>query len=442
MPSSARGGRTPSASPAATPPTRRGSSPTAPTGRPCASTTGSSACTPCSAPTGRSSSPQTSDAGVDHVRFALGLDDDHSEFLRRFAADPLLGETLRRLRGLRPMRTGTVAQALLRAVAGQLIQASRARQIERHDHPRRDAGARRPACAADVGRPGPVLAGAARPPRPRRTPRRLPDPALPLARPRAAEGAAVERRRGATRARARARPVVGGRRLHRRPRPLRARARARSRPRRSSPRRSGAAGPSRKKPTCCSSPTANGRGSRASICWRASAAVSYPCPMSQQPDLHVVDDPAAVVAGLLAEQARRGGSIVLTGGASVGEAYERAAELEPDWSKVTLWWGDERCVPPDDELSNYRLAKETLLDRLAVAPQAVHRMRGELDRRRPPPTSTTRRSRRRAASCCCSGSAATATWPRSSPARRSSRSRTAAPPGGRPASTRSSTASR
>jgi 3-methyladenine DNA glycosylase/8-oxoguanine DNA glycosylase len=73
----------------------------------------------------------TSDAGVDHIRFALGLDDDHSEFLERFAADPLLGETLKQIRGLRPMRTGTVAQALLRAVAGQLIQAKRARQIER-----------------------------------------------------------------------------------------------------------------------------------------------------------------------------------------------------------------------------------------------------------------------------------------------------------------------
>jgi 3-methyladenine DNA glycosylase/8-oxoguanine DNA glycosylase len=72
-----------------------------------------------------------SDGGVDHVRFVLGLDDDHSEFLQRFAADPLLGESIRRLRGLRPVRTGTVAQALLRAVAGQLIQASRARQIER-----------------------------------------------------------------------------------------------------------------------------------------------------------------------------------------------------------------------------------------------------------------------------------------------------------------------
>ena len=72
-----------------------------------------------------------SDAGVDQVRFALGLDDDHSEFVLRFAGDPLLGESIRQLRGLRPMRTSTVAQALLRAVAGQLIQASRARQIER-----------------------------------------------------------------------------------------------------------------------------------------------------------------------------------------------------------------------------------------------------------------------------------------------------------------------
>jgi 3-methyladenine DNA glycosylase/8-oxoguanine DNA glycosylase len=72
-----------------------------------------------------------SEAGVEHVRFALGLEDDHSEFLRRFARDPLLEQTLRRLRGLRPMRTGTVAQALLRAVAGQLILASEARRIER-----------------------------------------------------------------------------------------------------------------------------------------------------------------------------------------------------------------------------------------------------------------------------------------------------------------------
>src|SRR3954469_12551911 len=49
-----------------------------------------------------------------------------------------------------------------------------------------------------------------------------------------------------------------------------------------------------------------------------------------------------------------------------------------DWSGAKLWWGDERCVPPDDELSNYRMAKEALLDRLDTQPGEVHRMKGEL----------------------------------------------------------------
>jgi len=71
------------------------------------------------------------DAGIDELRFMLALDDDHTVFLRRFAHDPLIGATTRRLRGLRPLRTATVAQSLLRAVCGQLIQARRAREIER-----------------------------------------------------------------------------------------------------------------------------------------------------------------------------------------------------------------------------------------------------------------------------------------------------------------------
>ena len=90
--------------------------------------------------------------------------------------------------------------------------------------------------------------------------------------------------------------------------------------------------------------------------------------------IEVVDDPARACAERLAEQARAGGSIVLTGGSTSRRAYEIAAELEPDWSRVDVWWGDERRVPPDDERSNYGMAKAALLDRLAVAPRSVHRM--------------------------------------------------------------------
>jgi 3-methyladenine DNA glycosylase/8-oxoguanine DNA glycosylase len=72
-----------------------------------------------------------SEATIDLMRFTLGLDDDHSEFLERFSRDPFLGATVRRLKGLRPLRCATVTQALLRALCGQLITARRAREIER-----------------------------------------------------------------------------------------------------------------------------------------------------------------------------------------------------------------------------------------------------------------------------------------------------------------------
>jgi 6-phosphogluconolactonase len=84
------------------------------------------------------------------------------------------------------------------------------------------------------------------------------------------------------------------------------------------------------------------------------------------------------VAELLAQAARRGQHVALAGGSTPRRAYELAAELEADWSLVKLWWGDERCVPPDDERSNFRLARESLLDRLRRPPAAVHRIHGEL----------------------------------------------------------------
>lgn len=90
----------------------------------------------------------------------------------------------------------------------------------------------------------------------------------------------------------------------------------------------------------------------------------------------------AVVADVLARAARDGGHIALTGGRTPELAYEEAAKLEHDWSNVELWWSDERCVQPGDELSNYALAKRTLLDNLGSPPCQVHRIKGELGKKR------------------------------------------------------------
>jgi 6-phosphogluconolactonase len=100
-------------------------------------------------------------------------------------------------------------------------------------------------------------------------------------------------------------------------------------------------------------------------------------------DLLVVDDADAVadaVASRLAQAAATGGNVVLTGGKTPERAYERASELAPDWSRVELWWGDERCVSPDDERSNFGMAKRALLDRLRRPPAVVHRIPGEAGR--------------------------------------------------------------
>jgi 6-phosphogluconolactonase len=95
-------------------------------------------------------------------------------------------------------------------------------------------------------------------------------------------------------------------------------------------------------------------------------------------EILVVEDPAQAVAERLAAAARSGGHVVLTGGSTPRVAYELAAQLDQDWSRVELWWGDERCVPPDDGRSNYGMAKRALLDHVTTG--AIHRMRGELGR--------------------------------------------------------------
>lgn len=94
--------------------------------------------------------------------------------------------------------------------------------------------------------------------------------------------------------------------------------------------------------------------------------------------LETPEEAAAAAADLLAQAARRGDSIVLSGGATPRRAYELAAEAEADWSRAQVWLADERVVPVEDPHSNARLVRETLLDRLTFAP-ATHFVRTELE---------------------------------------------------------------
>jgi 6-phosphogluconolactonase len=92
--------------------------------------------------------------------------------------------------------------------------------------------------------------------------------------------------------------------------------------------------------------------------------------------VEVLDDPSAAVAEMLARAAGEGKHIVLTGGSTPRAAYEQALALGADWSRASIWFGDERCVPPDHEQSNFGMAQKALLGQIEAA--AVHRMKGEL----------------------------------------------------------------
>jgi 6-phosphogluconolactonase len=100
-------------------------------------------------------------------------------------------------------------------------------------------------------------------------------------------------------------------------------------------------------------------------------------------EIEILDDPGRACAAMLAGVAAGGGQIVLTGGSTPRAAYGEFAQVVLsvgiDVSGTALWFGDERCVPPDDERSNYRMVKTSLLDRLPDhGLPTVHRMRGEL----------------------------------------------------------------
>jgi 6-phosphogluconolactonase len=97
----------------------------------------------------------------------------------------------------------------------------------------------------------------------------------------------------------------------------------------------------------------------------------------------VVEDPARACAALMVSAAIGGGEIVLAGGSTPKAAYERFVDAVKavglSLAGSRFWIGDERCVDPEDERSNYRMIKETLIDPLdGVTSVDVERIRGEL----------------------------------------------------------------
>lgn len=105
--------------------------------------------------------------------------------------------------------------------------------------------------------------------------------------------------------------------------------------------------------------------------------------MEMHGTLVVVDDVAAEFAERVIEAFHARGSdifsIALSGGETARHCYERLArdaDTQIDWWKVDVYWGDERCVPPDHPDSNYRLAREALLDQVGAA-NATYPMRAE-----------------------------------------------------------------
>jgi len=104
------------------------------------------------------------------------------------------------------------------------------------------------------------------------------------------------------------------------------------------------------------------------------------------PDAHALTRAAAayVAGAALRAVALRGRfTVALAGGSTPRPVYERLARdplaAAVPWDRVHVVFGDERCVPPDHPDSNYRMAREALLDHVPLPSDQIHRMRGEAD---------------------------------------------------------------
>ena len=108
-----------------------------------------------------------------------------------------------------------------------------------------------------------------------------------------------------------------------------------------------------------------------------------------EPKLIILDDAPSLHVHAAEEIAHFAGEAIcmhaefmlcLSGGSTPAATYELLAErfrLSVDWKEVQFFWGDERCVPPDDPTSNFAMAHRTMLSKLDVRPDQIHRIRGE-----------------------------------------------------------------
>ena len=109
-------------------------------------------------------------------------------------------------------------------------------------------------------------------------------------------------------------------------------------------------------------------------------------------DIKIFPEPAKLAEAIAVElkkaskQAHEAGrrfNLVLAGGSTPRAVYQFLTRLEfknsIPWNCIHFFWGDERCVPPDHEDSNYRMARETLLDPLSIPQENIHRIHGEND---------------------------------------------------------------
>ena len=95
------------------------------------------------------------------------------------------------------------------------------------------------------------------------------------------------------------------------------------------------------------------------------------------------EETAAAFGRYLVQQIQESASYhcALSGGSTPKLLFQYLAEhhQDLDWSRLHVYWGDERCVAPDDEESNYKMTKELLLDHVGIPAKNIHRVKGEND---------------------------------------------------------------